>query len=236
VSQSASQPNSTLTHEEIEAFLRHHPDFFLGRDALLAELHLPHASGAAISLVERQVFVLRDRHHDQTRKFGHLLDTARDNDRLFHKTQDLVLALLEAKTLDDLTTTLQSTLRDSYQVDTNALVLFGDAATFPPANAKIVTLKEAHTHIAVILDSDKPVCGVLRESEMTFLFPDAVNRIGSAAVAPLRDHRNGAPLGLLAVGSFDPERYRSGMGTLFLSYLAEVLNRLLPRYLSASQS
>jgi uncharacterized protein YigA (DUF484 family) len=36
---------------------------------------------------------------------------------------------------------------------------------------------------------------------------------------------------MLSIGNRDPQYYRSSMGTLFLSYIAEVLNRLLPKYL-----
>jgi uncharacterized protein YigA (DUF484 family) len=43
---------------------------------------------------------------------------------------------------------------------------------------------------------------------------------------PLTD---GALVGLIAVGSTDGGRYTSTMGTLFLSHIAEVIIRLLPR-------
>jgi hypothetical protein len=36
-------------------------------------------------------------------------------------------------------------------------------------------------------------------------------------------------LGMLAIGSFDPDYYRSGMGTMFLTYIADVLTRAIPR-------
>ena len=233
MTQSANTARQLLTHEDVELFLRDHPDFFMSRDGLLSELNLPHESGAAISLVERQVSVLRDRSRDLRKRLGHLLDTARENDRLFLKTQDLVLGLLEAKTLDDIVTTVQGSLRDAYQVDTNALILFGTPEQFGHTNAHIVSLDDARAQIGNLLHTNKASCGALRESEMAFLFPDATFEgkprcVGSAAVAPLQhDHT----FGLLAIGSFDPDRYRSSMGTLFLSYIAEVLNRVVPHYL-----
>ena len=49
-----------LEPEQIEAWLREHPEFFENHPDLLAELSLPHESGSAISLVERQVRLLRD--------------------------------------------------------------------------------------------------------------------------------------------------------------------------------
>lgn len=225
--------SSHLSHEEVEAFLRDHPDFFMSRDSLLSELNLPHESGSAISLVERQVSVLRDRSRDLRKRLGLLLDTARENDRLFHKTQDLVLGLLEAKNLDEVCTTVQSTLRDVYQVDTNSLILFGDPAAFSGVNALVLRHEEAAARIGTILNNNKATCGALREAEMAFLFPQAPRSVGSAAVAPLMHYGDGAQgmFGLLAIGSFDPDRYRSSMGTLFLSYIGEVLNRVIPPHL-----
>jgi uncharacterized protein YigA (DUF484 family) len=219
---------SLLSHDDVEIFLRDHPDFFMSRDGLLSELNLPHESGAAISLVERQVSVLRDRSRDLRKRLSHLLDTARENDRLFLKTQDLVLGLLEAKSLDEIITTVQETLRDAYQVDTNSLILFGTPEQFGNINAHIVSLEDARAHIGNLLHTNKASCGALRETEMAFLFPETPGSVGSAAVAPLQ---HSSTFGLLAIGSFDPDRYRSSMGTLFLSYIAEVLNRVVPLHL-----
>jgi uncharacterized protein YigA (DUF484 family) len=42
--------------------------------------------------------------------------------------------------------------------------------------------------------------------------------------------------GVLAIGSRDPQHYKSSVGTLFLSYIADVLSRLLPRFTNALRS
>ena len=50
-----------LDENEVADFLRTHPDFFERHLALLTELVVPHSSrGGAVSLLERQVGVLRD--------------------------------------------------------------------------------------------------------------------------------------------------------------------------------
>ena len=38
-------------------------------------------------------------------------------------------------------------------------------------------------------------------------------------------------MGVLAVGSFDPNHYRANMGTMFLTYVGDILNVVLPRYM-----
>ena len=50
--------------------------------------------------------------------------------------------------------------------------------------------------------------------------------MGSSAVATL-EHQG--LHGVLAIGSRDPQHYKSSVGTLFLSYIAEVLGRVVPR-------
>ena len=42
-------------------FLRQSPDFFLRHPSALSELSLPHESGEAVSLIERQIDILRER-------------------------------------------------------------------------------------------------------------------------------------------------------------------------------
>ncbi len=90
------------------------------------------------------------------------------------------------------------------------------------------SLTSARENIGRIIGSGKTICGDLPKNEIAFLFPNHAKDIGSAAVVPLI---HGNCFGLLAVGNNDPHYYRSSMGTLFLSYIGEALNRLLPDYL-----
>ncbi|MDZ7825512.1 MAG: DUF484 family protein [Gammaproteobacteria bacterium] len=62
--------------EAVADYLRDHPEFFLGRDALLADMILPHGSDGAISLVERQLQVLRERNDDMRRRLNDLVRDA----------------------------------------------------------------------------------------------------------------------------------------------------------------
>ena len=54
-------PGLGLAEREVADFLRRHPDFFERHLALLTELVVPHSGRTgAVSLLERQVTVLRD--------------------------------------------------------------------------------------------------------------------------------------------------------------------------------
>ena len=217
-----------LEPEQIEAYLREHPDFFEQHHELLAEITLPHESGSAVSLVERQVAILRERNMDMRHRLSKLLDNARDNDKLFDKTKRLVLSLLEGQDMGDIIDALHYSFDKDFNIHYTSVILFGNADKIPSSQARIVTIAEAREHVGPLLKNSRAVCGTLGAKEMQFIFGGHASEIGSVATVPLV---HGSVFGLLSIGNRDPHYYRSSMGTLFLSYIAEVLNRLLPKYL-----
>ena len=75
-----------------------------------------------------------------------------------------------------------------------------------------------------------------RASEMDFLFPHPNmphQKIGSAALIPLQTKQPSSPpgLGILAIGSEDPDHFKRTLGTLFLQHIGEVLSRVLEQRL-----
>lgn len=214
----------------VAEYLRRNPEFFLAQNELLADLKIPHARGTSVSLVERQMAVLRERGIDMQARLTELLDVARENDRLFALTRELTLQLLEAQSLEALVATLEDSLKQKFQVECVGLVFF---AAQPLAVGRTKTLAHAQEQIAGLLVG-KPVCGALREAELEFLFGQAqAQRIESAAVISIEHQEK---LGVLALGSESPHQYSSTVDTLFLSYIAHVLARLLPALLTRTAS
>ncbi len=218
-----------ITEEDVAQYLKNHPGFFLKRDDLLLELELAHSSGKAVSLLERQVTLLRERNVDMRGRLNNLLDNARNNDQLFDKTKQLVLALIEAQGLDAIVNTFNRSLLSDFSMEFSSLTLFGNPERHRSASSRMVPIDDAYAKIPGLLKTNNATCGVLRPEELEFLFLEQAKQIGSAAVVPLSF---GNPLGVIAIGSKDPHYFRSSMGTLFLGYIAEVLNRILPKYLS----
>ena len=56
-------------------------------------------SGEAVSLIERQVDILRERNVTMRKRMNELLQAARVNDEIFAKTRSLNLALLGSQQL-----------------------------------------------------------------------------------------------------------------------------------------
>ncbi|MBT5387492.1 MAG: DUF484 family protein [Porticoccaceae bacterium] len=217
------------TEEVVREFLRDNPDFLDQNPDVLESLTLPHDSGSAVSLVERQVGVMRDRIKEMRGRLDNMLTTAHDNDLLFEKTKRLVLNLLDAKTLPAMIEVLYDSLGKDFAIDFYSLTLLGDENEIPRTLARVSSLEKANDQVGTLLSSNRAVCGVLREEEMTFLFGEKGLQVGSVAAVPLRYNNL---YGILALGNADPNFYKSSMGTLFLSYISEVLNRVLPKHLA----
>ena len=212
----------------VREFLRDNPRFLDENTDILECLVLPHNSGNAVSLVERQVGVLRDRNKEMRARLDNMLQTAHDNDLLFEKTKRLVLNLLEAKNLSALIEAVYDSLGKDYGIEFYGLTLLGDEQKLPRTMARVATMEKANERIGTLLGANRAVCGILREDEMTFLFGERGRNVGSVAAVPLRYDNL---YGILAVGNSDPNFYKSSMGTLFLSYIAEILNRVIPNHL-----
>ena len=225
----ASVDNSQA--DTVAAYLQAHPDFFNQRDELLLSLRIPHQRGDTISLVERQLELLRGRNIEMRHRLSQLMDVARDNDRLFEKTRRLNLALMDATSLDELVIAVEDSLRQDFQVPFVSLVLFGDN---PMPVGRWVSSADAQRALGGLLTEGKAVSGSLREHELDFLFGEEQRKqIGSTAVVAL----NHLGLhGVLAIASRDPQHYKSSVGSLFLGYVAEVLGRVLPRFTNALRS
>jgi uncharacterized protein len=211
--------------DHIRDFLVRNPDYFQRHPDLLSLLQIPHASGSAVSLVERQVSVLRERNVDLRHRLRDLGSTARHNDQLFAETRSLVLALLEARDAAGLEQALMKVLRDDFDVEYGSLTLFEEHFD-SDGDLRCVPESQLIGHLGSILGRGNAGCGALRADAFAGLFPGA-RTIGSAAVAFIE--LDGARLGAIAVGSSDAAHYSEDTGTLFLEFAAEVLARLLRR-------
>jgi uncharacterized protein YigA (DUF484 family) len=217
---------ATLSAEQVADYLSQHPDFFSEHTYLLEKLYVPHERGTAISLVERQTSLLRARNEQLHSRLSELIDAARYNDGQFEKTKRMVLGLLESETLDEVAVALEESLCRDFYGDETVLVLFSEEAL--DTNGVRVLSRGECSIVQPLIDTNLPSCGQLSDAMNRFLFQDSAVRVQSSAVVPLV---KGDTLGLLAIGSYDPNYFQSSQGTLFLSYVGEVLSRVVARIL-----
>ncbi len=222
--------SADLSEQQVSAYLRENPGFFLDQGELLSELTLPHRAGTAVSLVERQMELLRQRLHDSQQELNELVGIARENEQLFEKTRRLTLALLDARSLDDLAIAIQEGFRDDFGTDACSLLLIGDMQLDTAGQARAVPLDELEDHVPRLLKLSEPASGVFPEAETEFLFRLHDQPIQSAVVAPLHHpDRDRDLLGVLALGSYERARFHDRLATSFLNYVREILARCLAR-------
>ena len=225
--QTAREKAGELTREQVASYLRDNPDFFVDQDELLRSLTLPHDSGRAISLIERQVHLFREQRDTLRRELVELVSIARQNDRLFEKSKRLLMQVIEARNLNDMASAIDDSIRGDFGLDAASVLLFTDAELASPSQGALHVVRpaEARERLGTLLEGDRAVCGQFRESERAFLFPDREEPIASVALVPLRSD---SLVGVFAVGSCQPGYFDQSMGSLFLSYISDTLSRLLP--------
>jgi len=222
-------PAQQSDEESVAQYLQQNPEFFEKHQPLLARLRLPHARGSStISLVERQVEVLRERHASLEQKLADFVTVARANDAVAEKLHRFTRRLLRAQSRQAAIEQLEASLREDFDSFHSVLVLVGAPEDVTPqrfvrlVDREDVNLKSFESLFA----SGKPRCGQARDSQREFLFAADAPDIGSVALVPLGDH---GALGLLALGSTDRDRFHPGMSTDFLARLADLISDVLAR-------
>ena len=210
--------------KSVAAYLRDNPDFFERHADLLLELSVPHDGGAgAVSLVERQIELLRRRNEELRRTLDEYVANARASDELAGKLNRLVTRLLASRDPGERVRSLPVNLREIFSLDFVRLLLF-DAA--PDDYADVPGLAATPREdlmaegLSAVLKANAPRCGRFSSEQREFLFGKDAGEVASAALAPL-GHRG--KLGLLALGSRDPDHYHRGKSTEFLGRVSAIV-------------
>src|SRR5260370_37741871 len=220
-SQARGIKHESLNDTSVAEYLQTYPDFFERNSPLLIKLRLPHLRdvGATVSLVERQVELLRERNQSLERKLKELVDVARANDALAHRIHRLSQRLSRARTLPETINAVETSLREDFDAMHSVLVLFLEQApsleaaagrflrSGTPADADVKTFES-------LLQSGKPRCGQIRDTQRDYLFGKYSVEIGSAGLTPLRP--KGEP-GSLSIDASDAESSSPAISTGILS-------------------
>src|SRR3954471_6112708 len=224
-------PAGQTDEERIERYLALNPDFFERHQQLLARMRLPHMrTGSTVSLVERQVEVLRDQKSDADRRLAEFVAVARANDGLAERIHRFTRRLMRASGPAAALTSIEASLREYFEAFNCVLLLTAPLDVLPnnyePFLRKLPADDTNIRTFEALLATGKPRCGQVRDSQRDFLFGPESASIGSVALVPLGE--NGS-LGLLALGSAERERFHPGMSTEFLKRMGELITGALSR-------
>lgn len=214
-----------IDDEAVARYLQDHPEFFEGYADLLARMRIPHPAGGAVSLVERQMAILRQQNRQLERKLVDLVEVARSNDQLMERMHRLTVALFEASDLERVVQGVFEQLRDGFGADEVTLIAF-DASV--PAPARTLARDDAAlAEFRNFIDAGRPVLGKLKPAQLELLFGERAAEVASAALIPLGD---GAAHGILGVGSRRAEQFNPTMGTVYLARMGAIVGLALTRH------
>src|ERR1700739_1521336 len=116
--------------ESVASYLQRNPDFFERHHSLLARFALPHVrGGSTISLVERQIEVLREKHASLEGKLAELVQVARGNDAIAEKLPPCTRRLLGAASREKAIARIETSLREDFDAFHGVLVLIGESGS-----------------------------------------------------------------------------------------------------------
>lgn len=229
---SRSSRTAEPSADQVAAWLRRHPEFFEQQREMLSQIELRHpVSGNVVSLIERQVLVLRDINRALERRLSEFLRIGRENDALSLKMQGLAHALLGERDPLRLPTLLRQGLRRGFDVPFVLVRLWAEVSLPDVSTGPVsATLRQWADRL------EQPYCGPSQgHDEILGWFPERGEGLASMAAMALRAGNDVNAYGLLVIGSPDERRFQAGMGTAVLEQLADMagasISRALPERL-----
>ena len=214
-----SQENTEVVVEQDEAFvadyLYRNRDFFANNQHLLTRISIPHESGKAVSLVERQLGLYREKCNNLESHLKELVEVAKNNEELGVKLNTLACKVISSETLQELQSHLIETLQSEYSVDRLALHFLEGVAPISYKSEESYGQGELEIVRESMVGRDI-LCGRINDVQRIGLFGEEAVGIESAALVWLD---SGKELGLMALGSTDADQFTAEKGTVFLSQL-----------------
>jgi uncharacterized protein YigA (DUF484 family) len=218
---------SEIDEQQLVDHLRANPDFFSRHLELLGDIVIPHTTDGAVSLIERQVDVLRQRHENLQNHLQELLQAARDNERLAERLHRVAVEAAAMDEIDAALTSLPEIVRESFGVDYVSLRVEAADSRLQPRQEIVDPRDKTYRDVRIRIAHGRAVCDDrLAPTVLQYLFGDAaVDAVKSVALVPLGRH----PVGVMALGDEDPLRFIPDMGTWYLDRIGDVLGAVMRR-------
>jgi uncharacterized protein len=177
-------------------------------------------------LAERQTQILRERIRALEANLSDLARNGRDNDALGERLALWSATLLAERDEERLPACIVDGLKDVFSVPAVALRVWEFEARF----AGLECTKPVGSDLVRFAASmQAPFCGLNADFEAATWMQADTAGIRSLALIPLRTEQAAQPFGLLALGSGDLHRFRSDMGTAFLTRIGQLAAAALSR-------
>jgi len=208
----------------VAQYLTEHPNFFEEHAGLLGDIKLSSPlTGRAVSLQERQMEVMRDKYKALELRLSDLMRLASENEAIANKFHRWTQVLLEAEDVGSMPHAIVSGLQSSFDVPQVTMRMWDAAPDYASEWFVQGVSDDARIFANSLL---APYCGSNRDFEAVRWLDDAAS-IQSTVILPLRRKGDKHAFGLLIMGSPDPARFTSMMGTDFLVHMGETASTAL---------
>ena len=213
-----------LEKENVIAFLREHPNLLVEHPHILSEITIPHVTGAATSLVERQVSVLREQVRQHKNQLKELIEIATENGQLSEQLHILAGKLIKTSDVESLISTIKKSLISDFKADKIVIFILEDHDDIPEFVGENWPQKLLFEKA---IKNKQPICERLNEEQHHAMFGNELPEYGSSVLVPLLGKEWN---GLLAIGSQNPDRYQKDMGTKILSQMGDIVTLAIDPY------
>ena len=218
----STDKKNKLSNKEIAEHLILNPNFFKENPEVLNSIEIVHDSGAAVSLIQKQVELLRSNYNSTTDKLMELLGNAKNNEDIFILTKELILRLIDASNIEEIVALLEKSFVANFGAKKSRVLFFSESSKNLP-KGRIKSPAEATNILGNLLKPGKIFCGEVNKEVAKFIFNQKTG-VKEMALVPLN---SSSLLGLIALGSDQPGKYSDNKDTLFLDFIAEVVSKLI---------
>lgn len=218
-----------MNAHDVADYLQQHPEFFEQYAELFASVTIPHPHGGrAISLTERQMMTLRERHKALELRLAELIRFGQENDALAERLARWTRVLLLHRETHTLPEALTGALADTFAVPHVVLRIWEASPEFaqlpcmgavPPGLINYVNQLQ-NPYVGKPLEANSGAVALVQA------------QVGSMAVVALRRPDATEAFGLLVLASPDAQRFHGGMGTEILTRIGDLAGAALLRLVS----
>jgi len=228
----AQQRPGEITAQDIIAYLRQHPDFLDSHPEALRLLRAPSREIGG-DVVDFQHFQIERLRRDLARigtEHRTLIAASRGNLASQGRVHKAVIAILAAPSFEQLLQTVTTDLAVLLDVDVVTIAVESTAAPAGRLSLQGIHLLKDGT-VDALLGAERTALLRANAAGEAVLFGSAVGLVRSQALLRLTFGR-GAPIGLLCLGTRQPGRFRPGLGTEGLCFLARALGITIAQWLN----
>lgn len=221
----SSFSDKRIQAEDVADYLNQNREFFHIFPSMLDNLSIPHPkSGQAISLLERQIFQLREQRDHLQIEVDTLKDIAGENGQLLHKVYDFAFSLMAAQTDQAAVDAVYQSMAEIFKVEHVSFMSWDVPSTSVSGINQLGISQAWSKSLKERVEVGKPACGLLENDWQKGLFATE-DLMASVCVIPLGTEK---VWGVLALGA-TTDRFSPDLGTYFLKIMGSLITARLNR-------